>query len=562
MSVLRLVKPSGPPRLRVYLRRSRADAGHQQFSLETQREGARRFATEELARRGLALRWDERVEYLDDDRAGDDFLGRPALGRLVDEARPGDVIVCRDQSRIGRDALEVTLVVRKLVQERGARLHYYAGGEEVRFQTAVDQAITFIQGTGHQIEVEAIRSRTREALRERVRAGRAAGGRCYGYDPVRRRDASGRAFTEFVVNEPQAEVVRRVYREFLDGKGLKRVAAALNADAVPSPRAGRRGTGSWAPSALYAMLRNERYRGVYLHGRIQRVRRGGRRVAVAASADEILRVEVPEWRIIDEPTWLAVQEQLVERARDVKSPGPACKYPLSGIGRCAVCGGAIGVVWSKEGKAYGCTWRHNRGPAVCSASVRQPREEVETALADHLRGSVLPSLLHQVVEEVRREVDRRLAQGADTEAIEHELARLRAEQKNVAGAIATAGPIPELLAAMQERNDHVRQLEASLAVAQRTPEMLAEILRHVEATVGGKLDDLGAGLGADGSTARAAYHALFPEGLRFSPTEAAGRPGWKITGNAAFKLDGDPNGIPLDLTVRVPLSLVVPSAAA
>ena len=35
------------------------------------------------------------------------------------------------------------------------------------------------------MEVEAIRSRTREALRERVRQGRLAGGACYGYDRVR-----------------------------------------------------------------------------------------------------------------------------------------------------------------------------------------------------------------------------------------------------------------------------------------------------------------------------------------------------------------------------------------
>src|SRR5882724_6761773 len=81
MADLRVVS-GGRPTVRVYLRRSKADEGHQQFSLDVQRDGCRRFVVEELARRDLMVSWDERVEYVDDDRAGDDFLGRTELRRL------------------------------------------------------------------------------------------------------------------------------------------------------------------------------------------------------------------------------------------------------------------------------------------------------------------------------------------------------------------------------------------------------------------------------------------------------------------------------------------------
>ena len=57
-------------------------------------------------------------DYLEDDRAGDDFLGRPGLQRLVKDAQPGDVVVCRDQSRIGRKATQTTLAIEELVHER------------------------------------------------------------------------------------------------------------------------------------------------------------------------------------------------------------------------------------------------------------------------------------------------------------------------------------------------------------------------------------------------------------------------------------------------------------
>jgi DNA invertase Pin-like site-specific DNA recombinase len=147
--------------VRVYLRRSKNDEGKQQFSLDVQRAGCREFVDR------LALGERQIVEYVDDGKAGDDFHSRQGIRRLLEDAAAGDVIVCRDQSRLGRDAIEVTLVVRDLVRDRGCRLFYYVSGQEVQFANAIDQATTFIQGTGHQMELEAIRSRTREALRSR-----------------------------------------------------------------------------------------------------------------------------------------------------------------------------------------------------------------------------------------------------------------------------------------------------------------------------------------------------------------------------------------------------------
>ena len=154
------------------------------------------------------MAWGPTVEYIDDGIAGDDFAGRAALHRLLAEAQPGDIVICRDHTRLGRDAIDSALVVRELVRDHRVRLFYYSSGQEVAFQNAMDAAMTFIQGVGAQMELESIRSRTREALRQRVRAGLLAGGRCYGYRNVRERDGSGREFARAVVHEPEAEVVR------------------------------------------------------------------------------------------------------------------------------------------------------------------------------------------------------------------------------------------------------------------------------------------------------------------------------------------------------------------
>jgi DNA invertase Pin-like site-specific DNA recombinase len=337
MGELKIVK-SGPPMLRVYLRRSKADEGHQQFSLDVQREGCRRFAVEELPRRSINVSWARRVEYIDDDRAGDDVLGRTELRRMRNEVQPGDVVLCRDQSRLGRDALEVTLAIRELVRDHGARLMYYATGQDVPFANAIDAATTFIGGVGHQMELEAIRSRTREALRARVRAGRIAGGRCYGYALKREADSFGRQYTVAIVDEAEANVIRRIFAWYLEGWGLKKIAAKLNAEGIRSPVAGRRGTNSWSPTCVRELLRRERYRGVYRHGLIHRVRRGGKRVCVPGRPEEVITRDIPEWRIVDDSTWFAAQELNVGRRREIRAPGPAARYPLSGVARCGTCG--------------------------------------------------------------------------------------------------------------------------------------------------------------------------------------------------------------------------------
>ena len=99
--------------IRTYRRRSKNDEGKQQFSLDVQARGC-----EELLVR-MELAGQPRKTYVDDGRAGDDFLTRSGLRQLLADAERGDVIVCRDQSRLGRDALEVTLVIRDLVRDHG-----------------------------------------------------------------------------------------------------------------------------------------------------------------------------------------------------------------------------------------------------------------------------------------------------------------------------------------------------------------------------------------------------------------------------------------------------------
>lgn len=541
--------------IRTYRRRSKNDEGKQQFSLDVQSKGCDDF----IARLGFSDQ--SRLDYTDDGRAGDDFLGRTGLRQLLADAQRGDVIVCRDQSRLGRDAIEVTLVVRDLVRDRGCRLFYYTTGQEVQFANAIDQATTFIAGTGHQMELEAIRSRVREALRARVREGRIAGGACFGYTLERKSDTSGRKYTVASVNEEQAQIVRRIFEMYLTSMGLKSIAHRFNEEGVPPPAAGRRGSGSWAPTAIRAMLLNPRYRGVYTHGRVKKVRQNGTARRVKADPQETIVVEIPEWQIVDDDTWFAVQERFSARKQTPNAGrGAPARYALTGLGKCAHCGGSIlsttppayGGGYERK-KMYACSRHHQRGKIVCPVTVQQPVSEVEAALVDYIsRNVATEQLLDEVLTEIRDQIKAQMPKrDADVAALEAELRDVRAEQKRLAKAVALADDLPELVTELRQRNVRIQQIEARILTAKKTPDELAKLVKQIEISARTKLADLRAAL-TDESDRRQLFLALFPDGLTFAPdrTPDGKRQIWRISGDIDLGSLIDPTGTRIITTPR------------
>jgi DNA invertase Pin-like site-specific DNA recombinase len=99
-------------------------------------------------------------------------------------------------------------------------------------------------------------------MRQTAQAGYSTGGRPpYGYqrhevvDP-HKRDRQGQPVRKalWIVDEAQVPVVRRIFSLYLEGRGIKRIALALNADRIPGPRAS-----NWATSAIREILYNLTY---------------------------------------------------------------------------------------------------------------------------------------------------------------------------------------------------------------------------------------------------------------------------------------------------------------
>ena len=168
--------------------------------------------------------------------------------------------------------------------------------------------------------------------------------------------------------------------------------------------------------------RRERYIGIYVHGRKDRIKRGGKRIAQVADPAHVMRVPVAEWRIIDEATWEAVQAELPKRGPRTYQVGRGAKHALAGIGKCDHCGGGISTRNTKTSRgrvtAYACGWHHKRGQAVCPVTICQPVDEVEGALVGYMCATVLTEeIVERIVADVTAEIERAVAAPSESTAL-------------------------------------------------------------------------------------------------------------------------------------------------
>lgn len=131
-------------------------------------------------------------------------------------------------------------------------------------------------------ERQHVQARVRAAMDAQVlNEGRHQGGRApYGYvtvdggpHPNPRKAAEGYRLRMLAIDEPSAEVVRRIFAEYLSGRGDRAIATRLNQDAIPCPSARRpdqnrhRLADGWQGSTVRAILDNPRYTGFAFFGR-------------------------------------------------------------------------------------------------------------------------------------------------------------------------------------------------------------------------------------------------------------------------------------------------------
>jgi len=532
-------------RCAIYARRSTEE--HQVASLDVQIDEAARY----IAGKGWTLAREH--IYRDDAVSRAEFKKRPGLIALLNALKSGafDAVVLRDDTRLGGDMHRTGLVVQDIV-ESGVRIFCYFEDDEITLDGATDKIMMALRGFAAELEREKIAGRTREHLMTKARRGLNTGGRCYGYDNRPIVEGGRRVGVDYEINAAEAAIVREVFEQRAAGKGYRAIAKDLNRRRVAAPKAGKRGSGSWAPTMIREMLLRERYIGALVWGQRAKAYRGGTKVRLARPDAEHIRVERPELRIVPAELWAATRPAARLQPWKAGATGPMPRYLLSGLARCAECGGPIGVSNSKAGKetirVYGCAHHRNRGEAVCGNSLRRPVESIDAAVVGWVEANILrEELIADVLREVRKRLtERRDQPGAEVAELEAEARALRGEIDRLVGALASGTESPTVAKAIDERERRLSEVRARLDAVRVAPAVIDLEVRRLEKEGRARLADLRGLFGRNPAEGRKALEALLDGPLSFAPTTGD-------AGGMRYRVEGATAGGALFTTDRIPL---------
>ena len=245
-------------------------------------------------------------------------MKRPEFQRMLADAREGrfDTIVCWKSDRLTRGVYPAAPLM-EVVEAHQVRL------ESV--MDPIDMKTFGLMAAIGKIELDNFRERASMGRRGTAKQGRMPNGSLpYGY----RMGADGRP----AVYEPEAEVVRRIFRQYVhEGMTGMEITRQLARDNAPTRKPGSR----WHNAFVCDLLGKEVYKGIWWYGKARWVAtEGGDQVF---SQPEETWIEVPFPPLVDEETW--------ERAQSVKKQRTTLSkrntkvfYLLQHLLRCAECG--------------------------------------------------------------------------------------------------------------------------------------------------------------------------------------------------------------------------------
>lgn len=395
--------------------------------------------------------WEPAGIFADEGISGTGTKKRGEFNRMIDECMAGniDMVVTKSISRFARNTLDCLQYIRKL---KDKNIPVYFEKESINTLDAKGEVLLTIMASLAQQESQSMSENVKLGLQYRFQQGKVQvnHNRFLGYT----KDGEGR----LVADPEQAETVKRIYREYLEGSSMDRIAAGLTADGILTGA----GKTKWHSATINKILRNEKYMGDAL---LQKTYTTDFLTKKRIKNNGIVPqyyVEDDHEAIIPKELFMRVQAEIVRR-RAVHI-GPAgrkrrfsCSHCFAQMVVCGACGELYRRVhWNNRGRksvVWRCISRLEPSSAETNCTNRTVNElllkEITVRAINRIlteRGAFLKTLRQNIaravvsadtlspdgiqarLEELQKELIKKANSRQDYDAIADEIFRLR-EQK-------------------------------------------------------------------------------------------------------------------------------------
>ena len=278
--------------------------------------------------------WQYVEMYADEAITGTLDYKRTDFMRMIQDAMNGkfDMIITKSISRFARNTVDTLKYVRMLKEHNVAVLF-----EEENINTlemSGELLLTILSSVAQQ-ESETISAHVKLGLKMKKERGELVGfNNCYGfiYDSKN---------NKMIVKEDEMNIVRLIFKLYLEGTGTDTIAKKISAMGIKSPR----GKDDWRSTTIRGILRNEKYKGDVLQGKTFTQDPISHKRLKNYGEEDKYYISNHHEQIISDEDFDRVQEILKEkcgaRATGRRLGGIGRKYPMSNRLKCAYCGNTL-----------------------------------------------------------------------------------------------------------------------------------------------------------------------------------------------------------------------------
>lgn len=378
--------------------------------------------------------WELAGIYADDGITGTNTKKREEFNRMIQDCMDGkiDMIITKSISRFARNTLDCLKYIRELKEKN---IPVFFEKENINTMDSKGEVLLTIMASLAQQESQSLSQNIKLGLQYRFQNGevRVNHSRFLGYT----KDEEG----NLVIEPSEAEVVKRIYREYLEGASLLQIGRGLEADGILTGA----GKAKWRPETLKKILQNEKYIGDALLQKTYTVDFLNKKRVQNKGIVPQYYVENSHEPIIPRDLYMQVQEEMIQRANlhsgaNRKKRVYSSKYALSSIVYCSKCGEIYRrIAWNNRGKhstVWRCCTRVEHGPTACDAPTIQEKD-LQAAVVQAINLTLvnrenMMATLQENIEAVVRQEDETSSEGIAAKLLElqKELLKLANSKKD------------------------------------------------------------------------------------------------------------------------------------
>ena len=312
--------------------------------------------------------------YCDDGCSGTNF-DRPSFKKMLSDIDEGKInlVIVKDLSRFGRNYVEAGMYVQRFTD---SNIRFIAADDNYDSLVNSDDLLLPIKNVVNEMYARDVSKKTKAAKKAKARDGQFIGSKApFGYkiDPNDRH--------HLIVDEPAAQVVKRIFRLASEGVGYNKMAKIFREEKVLTPIAYFnlnnpdyfksdywRKEFDWHVTSIRAILNNEVYLGKLVYGK-QRNKSMKSKEKVRNPKEDWIVVENCHEPIITQELWDTVHKILNAKHRPAKA-GEVQMF--AGLLYCSDCGHCLTYSQKqrKDGSyhgAYSCWMYKTHGKEYCAS---------------------------------------------------------------------------------------------------------------------------------------------------------------------------------------------------